>query len=156
MTARTQEEIVARIKAVESEDFLGFRQEVLIPALDFEHARPFLVEATTAEQWSGIQVAASEWEVLARDYYTFALKKIAGHRGISAGRSVDKLTEYAWLLGRDEVVAAMDAAEFPQYGAPKVAAFAIGFGLPWPVDEAMVRMSSGVPCEDDCAEGCDR
>ncbi|WP_301547102.1 hypothetical protein [Micromonospora sp. C95] len=46
-------------------------------------------------------------------------------------RSVDKLGELAWLLGRDDIVAAMDHAGYPMYGAPKVKAFADGFGWPF-------------------------
>lgn len=154
MTARTQEEILARIAVVKPDDIFGFRFDVLGVALDFEHARAFLKPEATAEAWADIQVCACDWDAAARDYYKFALGKIENHRGISASRSVEKLTEYAWLLGRDDVIAAMDAAEYPQYGAPKVAAFAAGFGLAWPEDVAMVRMSSGLPCEDDCYEGC--
>ncbi len=150
---RTQDEIVERIRAVEDDDFLGFRREVLIiHGLDFEHAREYLAPETTAEQWK----AAVPADLLraATEYYDFALGKILDHRGISASRSVDKLTEYAWLLGRDDVVAAMEAADYPQYGAPKVKAFADGFGLAWPDSEVMTRMANGEPCTPTCAEGC--
>ncbi|GAA4626719.1 hypothetical protein GCM10023196_036100 [Actinoallomurus vinaceus] len=151
---RTQEEILARLDAVREDDMFGFRREVLLPALEFEHARSFLKPETTAEDWSGVQVCAGDWESAARSYYEFALGKIRDHRGISASRSVEKLTEYAWLLGRDDVIAAMDAAEYPQYGAPKVAAFAAAMGLDWPDGEALERMANGLPCTDDCHEGC--
>jgi hypothetical protein len=149
---RTQDEILARIEAVKEDDMFGFRFEVLIESLDFEHARQFLNADATTEQWADAHV--TDVEAHAKDYYRFALGKIEDHRGISASRSVDKLGEYAWLLGRDDVIAAMDAAEYSQYGAPKVAAFAAGFGLTWPDDVAMVRMASGLPCEDGCYEGC--
>lgn len=154
MTARTQEEILARITAVGGDDMFGFRFEVLISSLDFEHARGFLQDGVTPEEWSDEQV--TDVEAAAFGYYVFALGKIENHRGISASRSVEKLTEYAWLLGRDDVIEAMEAADYPQYGAPMVAAFAAGFGLDWPADEAMVRMAAGRPCEDDCYDGCSR
>lgn len=152
MSARTQEEILAQIEAVTGDDFFGFRREVLIAVLDYEHARQFLKEDTTPEEWAQEQVT----DVLAAGfgYYGFALGKIRDHRGISASRSVAKLREYAWLLGRDDVITAMDEADYPQYGAPQVAAFAKGFGLDWPTEAAMMRMSSGLPCEDDCMDGC--
>lgn len=149
---RTQEEILERIEDATDEDMFGFRREILVDALDFEHAKRFLIAGTTAEEWEAARV--DDFEAAAFGYYVFALGKIENHRGISASRSVEKLREYAWLLGRDDVVTAMDAAEYPQYGAPKVAAFATGFGLVWPTDPAMVRMSSGLPCEDDCMDGC--
>lgn len=86
----------------------------------------------------------------------FAVVKILGHRGISANRSVDRLREYAWLMGRDDLMSAMDAAEFPQYGAPIVKAFADAMGWPFgdPGDEVLARMASGEPCTDGCEEGC--
>jgi hypothetical protein len=147
---RTQDEIAERIRAVKDSDFFGFRREVLLDALDFEHARPFLVEGATSTDWRQV----TEVEQAARDYYAFALDKIRDHRGISASRSVDKLTEYAWLLGRDDVVAAMDAAPYPQYGAPKVKAFADGFELAWPDSDDMTRMANGESCTPTCDEGC--
>ena len=152
MTARTQDEIVARIKAVEADDYFGFRRDVLVHALDFEHAREFLQPDATAMEWA----EAAETDALggAKAYYGFALGKIRDHRGISASRSVGKLGEYAWLLGRDDVVAAMQAADYAQYGAPKVKAFGEGLGLPWPDEPEMVRMAAGDPCEPECAMGC--
>jgi hypothetical protein len=151
MSARTQEEILARIEEA-ADDMFGFRREVLVSVLDFEHARSFLVPDATAEEWSGEQV--TDVEVAARSYFAFAVGKIRDHRGISASRSVDKLGEYAWLLGRDDVVAAMDAAEYPQYGAPKVKAFGAGLGMDWPNEPGLVRMAEGLACTEDCAEGC--
>jgi hypothetical protein len=150
---RTQDEIVARIKAISADDLLGFGREVLIDGLDFEHARPFLAPRVDAgRDWSS---PTRSFEVDARHYLEFAIGKILGHRGISAGRSVDKLREWAWLLCRDDVVQAMDVAEYPQYGAPKVKAFALGLGWPWPSDNAALeRMATGLPCVPDCASGC--
>ncbi|MEV1245168.1 hypothetical protein [Nonomuraea sp. NPDC049750] len=156
MTAiRARDEILARIRAVEAEDWFGFRREVLIDALDFEHAREFLRPEVTSDQW---RPALDHPSMLAQAtaYYDFALGKIRDHRGISASRSVDKLTEFAWLLCRDDVVAAMDSGKYEQYGAPKVKTFGSGFGLAWPDDPAMKRMADGEPCEPGCAMGCGR
>lgn len=148
--SRTQEEILARIEAVKAEDWMGFHAEVLIDALDYEHAKPFLKDGVTAEEWEPARSGRST----AAGYLEFAIGKIQAHRGISASRSVDKLTEYAWLAGRDDVVAAMGAARYEQYGAPKVKAFALGMGLPWPDDPELERMANGLPCEDGCPSGC--
>src|SRR5258706_374110 len=101
---RTQDEIVPRIAAIADDDWAGFGREVLIPALDFTHAKPYLVPEATAAEWDIDE--AGDTEAAAWSYLDFAIGKIQDHRGISAGRSVDKLTEYAWLLGRDDVVAA--------------------------------------------------
>lgn len=156
MSTRTQAEILARIDEAADDDWLGFRRDVLISALDHEHAIPFLKEGVTAEQWNADNEGGrfADVEQSARDYYTFALGKIRGHRGISASRSVEKLTEFAWLLCRDDVITAMEEADYTNYGAPKVKAFAAGFGLDWPNEPDMERMAAGLPCEPGCGMGC--
>jgi hypothetical protein len=160
MIARTQDEIVARIGAIAADDWLGWSRNVLIGALDFDHAKPYLKDDVTAEQWAVDRM--DDVEKSAREYLHFAIGKILDHRGISAGRSVDKLREYAWLMGRDDVVAAMEAADYPNYGAPKVKAFTEGMGWPWPGDgdvddsdaAALDRMADGDSCTDGCEAGC--
>jgi hypothetical protein len=160
MTTRRQEEIVARLRAVraDGQDVFGFREEVILDALDFDHAREFLVADATPQQWD----QQTDHEAHARRYLTFAIEEIIDHRSNSASRSVEKLGEFAWLLGRDDVVTAMDSARYPMYGAPKVKAFADGFG--WPFHEAgndpddlraLTRMAQGEQCDPHgCARGC--
>lgn len=125
---RTPAEILARIEGAE-DDLFGWVPEVLVPYLDLESARPLLKDAVTAQDWAEYAKTPAAVEADARDYYEFALGKIENKRGISAERSVIKLREYAWLMGRDDVVAAMDEAPYPQYGAPKVAVFGKAFGF---------------------------
>lgn len=158
---RTQEQILARYAeaTADPDDILGWRREVLILPMTVETLRtlPGIENVpTTVEPLTYDQV-----EKEAREYLEFAVGKIVWHRGISASRSVQKLREFAWLLGRDDVVTAMDAAAYPQYGAPQVKAFAEGMG--WPFLDALQdveertrldRMAAGQPCEDDCAAGC--
>ncbi|MGC4857509.1 hypothetical protein ACLQ24_30140, partial [Micromonospora sp. DT4] len=97
-------------------------------------------------------------ETYARNYLDFAIGKILDHRGNSASRSVDKLSELAWLLGRDNIVAAMDHAGYPMYGAPQVKAFADGFGWPFLDGDdglALARMADGQQCDPQgCERGC--
>lgn len=152
MSARTQDEILARLNDVADDDFLGFRFEVLVEALDYAHVKPFLQDDATAEDWAKQQVVNIDETTLG--YYTFAVGKIEDHRGLSADRSVTKLREFAWLLGRDDAVEAMDAADHMNYGAPKVKAFAQAMGYAWPDSTELNRMADGLPCDDDCGSGC--
>lgn len=124
---RSQDEIAARAEA--ADDLFGWAQDVLLPHLDYEHAKPLLKDGVTADEWADYTAGEGPLATAITSYYQFALGKIEDQRGISAERSVIKLREMAWLAGRDDVVAAMDAAPYPEYGAPKVAAFAAGFGL---------------------------
>lgn len=157
MSTRTQDEIIARIAATRDVDPLGWRMEVLADSLTFESAQDFLKEDSTQEQW-GQPPTVEELTGQAKEYCEFAVGKILNHRGISANRSVDKLTEFAWLLGRDDIVKAMDDADYPQYGAPKVKAFAVGFGWwdgePGDRGDELARMAEGLPCTDNCGAGC--
>ncbi|MEV0003486.1 hypothetical protein AB0H28_14525 [Micromonospora sp. NPDC050980] len=165
MISRTQEDILYRINQhAGNDDVFGFRRDLLINALDVDHARPFLHPGFTAEQWN-----QSRWdghagaEAYGREYLWFAVHKILNHRSGSAARAVDKLTELAWLLGRDDVVSAVTAAPYPMYGAPKIAVFAEGLG--WPLHSsaqdpdgraALTRMAAGQPCSPDgCVWGCE-
>lgn len=158
---RTPDEIVARIHAIRDEDFFGFRMAVLAEALTFNEAQEGGVIASdvTEEKWGEASLAADKLIPGAQEYLKFAIGKIRNHRGISASRSVDKLSEMAWLAGRDDVVTAMGAAEYPQYGAPKVKAFADGMGFTeiWAADSdaALERMTAGLPCVEGCLDGCD-
>jgi hypothetical protein len=119
--ARTSAEIFARAQA--ADDAFGWAQEVLFPYCDYETVLPILMDGVSPEDWAKEAEDPAMVRAVARSYYLFALGKIADERGISAERSVIKLREYAWLMGRDDVVAAMDVAPYPPYGAPKVAVF---------------------------------
>lgn len=83
--------------------------------------------------------------------------KVLGHRGISAGRTVEKMTAWLWLLGDDEMVRfAEDDSNYPQYGAPILKAICEKYGFPIPDDPAARRMAVGRRCVPDCDEGCAR
>lgn len=153
---RTQNAIVARVLSLRDHDVFGHRLEVLIDRLDYAHAKQFLTDCG--------EVNAVEWNVLlakqrgvkseAIDYLEFAWGKARNHRGLSALRSVEKLTEWAWLLRDDALVAAISAAGFAQYGAPKLAVISRALGAPMPDDVATLRMIAGEKCRPDCDEGC--
>lgn len=154
MTAtRSQDDILARFRDAEGkgEDMFGWRREVLASAMTLATLRMALPDETIDAH------APALVEFAARAYLAFAIGKIEGHRGISASRSVVKLREYAWLLGRDDVVSAMDDADYPQYGAPQVKAFADGMAWPWPrhAVDGLNRMARGEHCDPGgCGSGC--
>lgn len=154
---RTQEEIVARIAQTAKADVFGFGIEVLIGSLEYERAMAYIKEGVTREEW-GVGVCSDDSKALqeARDYLTFAWGKAQDHRGISATRSITKLSAYAWLLGMDGVIQRIEAAPYAQYGAPKLRIFAEAFGGNVPEDEDLQNMMAGRPCRADCETGCGR
>lgn len=117
MAARTQDEILTRIKEITPHDPLTWNRQLLIGFLDFEHAQPFLVEGTTPEQWE--HEADPRAELI--DYLDFAWEKVLNKRGISASCSVDKIEQWLWLMGDDALLAEYLAAPYPEYGKPQLA-----------------------------------
>lgn len=162
MTIRTPEDILARIEEIKSDDFLGFRREVLIMALPFDVAveNNLVKDGVTEEKWNEYATVGEEGQTKdALHYLEFAFGKAEDHRGISAERSTIKMSEYAWLLCRDDVVTAMDV-EYAQYGVPILVQFAEHFSDEsrevWArvKNERLERMAVGLPCETECYEGC--
>jgi hypothetical protein len=158
---RTQEAIIERIHAVADTDFLGFEREVLIAALDFEHAREFLLPEVTADEWREDHLADDEIICKeAADYMAFAWGKVEDHRGISAGRSVCKMRSFVWLLGDDALLERFDAAPYAQYGAPQLRVICEEYHWPIPESESVRRMTEGLQCRGPndpyapCMEGC--
>jgi hypothetical protein len=154
---RTQEEIAKRIKELDADPTtpFGFAQSALLECLDFEHARPFLKKDTTAEEWG--EPAATTRELLLdamRDYMPFAWGKAEDHRGLSAMRSIEKFESWVWALGEDELLAAVKAAPYENYGAPKLAAVCRALGFPVPSGERVQRMIDGQRCGADYECGC--
>ena len=164
---RTQDEIAAKV-AERDDDLLGFRADVLLCFLDYDHAKPLIKPEITREQWDAMDnsvggdaprhprvLTASDIPEQMAGYMRFAWGKVSDHRSISAGRSVDKLAALAWLLGDDDVVAfAEDPTNYPQYGAPILRHICERYGLPIPDDEHLQRMMQSERCTDDCEEGC--
>jgi len=150
-----QDAILARVCRYQNgvEDLFGFRQGVLIPYLRPETVRQIFPNVSMSE-FDGIPLDLAGGN--GAEYLMFTFGKAGDHRGMSAGRSVQKLEEFAWLAGRPDVVDAMQAAPYVQYGVPKLLVYAAGFGLPIPGDEALARMGRGEPCQPGCQSGCNR
>lgn len=165
---RTQSEIVDlyRKKAA----FLDFTNEVLIAFLDYDHAKEFLKPEVTAEAWEVMSrsvggdapthsrlLGESDISEQMAGYMRFAWGKVEDHRGISAGRSVQKLAALAWLTGDDEILPfSENNSNYAQYGAPILKHICEKYGLPMPSDRGLLRMAEGLPCVKDCEEGCGR
>lgn len=152
---RTQAEIRDRFTTIRKsgDDIFGFRQEALLDAMTYETAAStgLLKEGVDASDWTEPDVAHT-----ARWYLAFAIGKAVDHRGISASRSVEKLSEWLWCLGEDELAARFDAADYPQYGAPKLAMLAQAWGVEHDHadDPGWQRMVKGLPCQPICDAGC--
>lgn len=149
---KTSKEICEYIK--KNEGFMSFAAEALIGLLPFEYAKTWLKPEAMAAGWKQDDTSDEAVRAVLADYMEFAWGKVEDHRGISAGRSVDKCTAWAWYLRGDDIVEQVEAAGYAQYGAPKLAVICREFGLPIPDDSTIKRMVAGEPCGPGCESGC--
>ena len=103
MTKRTQKEIVERIEKVKSRDFFGFQTNDLLGYLDFQHAKPYLVDEATEDDWNKQISEVSPKEQMI-DYISFAYDKIANQRSLSMERTTQHYMAWLWLDGDEELV----------------------------------------------------
>lgn len=115
---RSPDEILARMDAIAPKDFLGWSRELLVGFLPFAYAKPYLKDGVTEDEWGPPQVDPVGALI---DYLGFAWGKSLGERGISAERSVDKIEQWLWLAGMDELLDRFLAADYYPYGRPKLA-----------------------------------
>ena len=156
---RTPDEIVTEVKRRYEDSFLGFHREVMLPVLPWEHIHPFLKEGNelTEDSYAAEMQMPSTVEAQmkeAREYCAFAWEKAIDHRGISAGRSVEKMRAHFWLMGREGEI---DWERYAPYGVPILRQ--ICEVLDWPIPSASEEtahgtlgpMLDGDPCSPDCS-----
>lgn len=137
--------------------FFNFGAEVLAKFLTFDDAAAFRSEGATPESWGEVlpldrdTVIAQMGEYMGR----ISWEKALDHRSISAGRSINKMQAWCWLLDEDDEI---DWENYAQYGVPILLAVCQKYGFPVPDGEEEAemirRMSQGLPCEDGCEQGC--
>ena len=102
--SRTQEEIAKKLE--EGDGLFNFASEVLVDYLNFEDSKSLYNEkyvesvekgeAEAPKQITDLREAVQDF----LDYMVFAWGKAQNQRGISASRSINKLSTWAWLFGR--------------------------------------------------------
>lgn len=111
---RTQEQIVARVASIKPHDVFGTEQEDLIDYLDFEHAKQFLTEKATSEDWDKYLKTIKPPQEMMKGYVEFAFGKAHGERGLSALRSMAHFAAWLWLDGNE--ILAETIRNFDDYG----------------------------------------
>lgn len=153
---RSATEILSRIKS-DKTDFFGFATGALLEFLTFGEAQPFLKPDAKESDWTMRWDRSDEGvKSCMRDYMAFAWGKAGDHRGLSAGRSIEKMEAWIWLLEDDDFLAQLAQVPYENYGAPKLKAICERYGLDIPSDPAVLRMAAGQSCCDGCEEGCGR
>lgn len=153
---KTQEEIVQYYRQYQYDDFLHFTGDVLVRFLTVEQAAEFLRTDTDFSKWQPKELTETNIISQMRDYMEFAWGKVESHRAISAGRSVEKMKAWLWLLGDEEMWNFADNRNnYPQYGAPILKAICEKYGFEMPADGWWFEnMTTGKPCHPRCDNGC--
>jgi hypothetical protein len=130
-------EIIEKIHEVKSEMF-GFKMDILTDYLPAEDLEQFLNEEGKEElkknpdawkQITEIDEAAQDF----LDYMNFAWGKALDERGLSAGRSISKLSAWLWLLGREDLVEVIENEDtYNPYGAPSLINVCNALSIPVP------------------------
>lgn len=152
---KTPQEIVQRLK--EHKTTFGWEEEVLLPMLPFELAKAFLIPDAPRADWDKFPPIDTPELVVEemKSYMMFAWEKVKSHRGISAGRSLAKMMAWLWVLGDEELYAfAENPDHYAPYAAPVMAKICKKYGFPIPGNPSIGRMMEGLPCVEDCEEGC--
>lgn len=148
----TQDQILERLKSKQQEA-LNFEPDVLLDYLDFDHVREFLKEGVTAEQWGkGLKPnPLQEGETYMKEY---GWPKVLNHRGISASRTIQKMTAWAFLADDQKALEIIETTGYAQYGAPILLSLCKHWGWDVPDDPSVGRMAAGQSCTPDCHIGC--
>lgn len=116
--------------------FLDFTHEVIVSFMPFspETKRFFnddhvkAVESGEKEHTVITDIVEAAQELL--DYMVFAWDKATSERGISAGRSIQKLSAWLWVLGRTDLSVKIESNRlYNPYGAPALIAICEDLGI---------------------------
>jgi hypothetical protein len=130
-TIRTQQDIIDHIKSIAKTDSFGLQTSDLIGFLDYEHAKEFIEDGVTKEQWNEATDEVTTGEAAIRGYMEFAWDKANNRRGISAMRSLAHMSAWLWIDGKDEL--ALSISEYNYYGKPQLVEICEVYGIDWKV-----------------------
>lgn len=152
---KTATEIVQYLEA-DKRDY-GFETDTLLEYLDFDLAKPFLIDAAKAEEWKTSALTPETVIEEMREYMEFAIDKAENHRGLFARRSITRFRAWLWLLGDDELTEFADAdGNYKNYGAPILLKICQKYGFNFSMSQAFLNMADGNQCRHGCDEGCAR
>lgn len=97
----TQEEILARFTSRKDGDMFGDEVGEYLPFLHFEHAKAFLKEGVTKEEWDKKRPSLDRAHLLKtmEEYMEFGWEKANNCRGLSANRTMCHYVAWTWLAG---------------------------------------------------------
>jgi hypothetical protein len=155
---RTIDETVQRfldLGIIHTTDFFGFQREVLITYIPDDKLAEIGIFTNSEDDSKTRPIDFDSVHADVADYMEFAWGKVMDHRGLSASRSIIKMSAWMWLLEDEELyMLCHDDSAYPQYGAPILMAVCSKYDIPYPEYNSVLRMAGGKPCTDGCEMGC--
>lgn len=127
---RTPEQIKARIAEVKENDWLGTQVGDLVGMLPYEHAKPYLRDEITEEEWDETLRKADPLKSI-KNYLPFAWDKANNCRGISAGRSLEHIKTWLWLAGYNSETISNFFDDYSYYGKEQLVIASILVDFDW-------------------------
>ncbi len=148
---KSVDEICEIYKELGKDDFLGFSFDVFAKFVPFEKAKynfedDFINKVESGlEKWTFINtIEEASQDFL--DYMNFAWGKAEDKRGISASRSIEKLSMFLRIMGREDLAELIDDDDlYNPYGAPALIAVCDKMGIQVPDS---LREFAKVKCEE--------
>ncbi len=125
---RSVPEIIAKIESHKN-DFFGFIASDLIAYLSFSDAKPFLKDEAKEAEWKPESVERDDVLAKMLGYMPFAWGKANDCRGLSAGRSIEHMRAWLWMIGEDRMSDLIE--DYSHYGKPQLRAICNRFGWDW-------------------------
>jgi hypothetical protein len=119
-------------------DLFGFSTEVAIYYLPFEQSKEYFEDEYVKKVESGEEKCDAITDVMEAaqdflDYLVFAWMKAMDERGISASRSIEKLSAWMKILGRDDISDILkDSSLYNPYGRPALKKACDELGIKYP------------------------
>lgn len=161
---KTQDELQKRFKETTNLglNWLDVEHEVIGEYLDYDHIKQFLKKDSevTEESWN-VKTLVCNRETVLNDmskYMEIAIGKALAHCHLSAHNSITKMRGWMWMLGDNEMLSGFledEISNYAKYGVPILAAIIKKYGLLPPLDDCFINMAKGLPCQENCQEGCE-
>ena len=126
---RTDKEIVERLKEIESNDEYGFERNYLLEYLSFSHAKPFLKEGVTEEEWDNVRPKSDEDSLVNRieEHLEVAWFMANNRRTLQCKKSLSLLRALTWMKRDGLFPILLSEEKFRYHGKPQFAILSNSF-----------------------------
>jgi len=112
-------------------DVMSFKREALVDFLTEEEGNSFGFSAVEGTKWEQRELTRESVLEKMKDYMDFAIEKAIDERGISAGRSINKMQMWLWIIEEDAVLGELPRKYFYWYGLPALIKICEHFDWDW-------------------------